>query len=185
MLALALFAASCKREAPAKDHDEAPRPVAPGGVCKGTEPAVEDPAGLAFLDSIGGRLDIELTEPTEKISPNLANRKATPTATIKRVKLDAYTFTDSDLVPLTAAELDRVVFRGAVLKLVGYGDVVTHTAADCELTVRDVLEAVEKTELETRSDSDWFEGIDVHHVFFQGLSRHSAVRDVWVISWGS
>jgi hypothetical protein len=32
-------------------------------------------------------------------------------------------------------------------------------------------------------DSEWFGGVDVHHVFFEGL--HEDVDGVWVANWGS
>jgi len=35
----------------------------------------------------------------------------------------------------------------------------------------------------TRDSSKWFGGIDVHHVFFEGI--HLDEDDVWAIHWGS
>jgi hypothetical protein len=200
VLQVAVMVAGCKGEATTKARPAAASSAGPVaspadsvashaqpaafGACKGTELAVPDPEGLAFLDSLGGRLDVELTEAPVKISPNLENEKAPPSATIKSVKLDAYKFEKDDLRPLSTAELDRVVFRGAVLQLRGLGKVVKHTAADCQFTVLDVLDAVEETERQTRGDSEWFEGVDVHHKFFEGLNGGED-GGVWDIGWGS
>jgi hypothetical protein len=166
-----------------KARDASAPPPTPTARACGDDPAVPDADGLAFLNDIGGTLHIELSEPTERISPNLYNEKATPTATITKLDLEVYKFEDDELVPLTPAELGRVVFRGAVLQLQGLGVPVEHTAADCEFTVADIVEAVEETERRTRGDSEWFEGVDVHHHFFEGLSGGG--DGVWEIDWGS
>ncbi len=79
--------------------------------------------------------------------------------------------------------LALVVFRGGVLTLRGLGKPVRHTQPDCEFTVRDVLEAVEETERQTRGQTAWFGGIDVHHVYFEGFDGEE--DDVWLIGWGS
>jgi hypothetical protein len=40
-----------------------------------------------------------------------------------------------------------------------------------------------KTERQTRADSDWLDGVDVHHVYFEGLS--GGTGGIWEINWGS
>ncbi len=151
--------------------------------CKAGEVAAPDAAGLAFLREVGGSLEVKLTEPAVKITPKLLNQKAPATAKLKSVKLDSYVFEGEDMRPLTAVELDRVVFRGSMIELSGLGKPVRHTATGCVFTVRDVLQAVEETERQTRGASEWFEGIDVHHVFFEGLRPGDG--GVWEIGWGS
>jgi hypothetical protein len=49
-------------------------------------------------------------------------------------------------------------------------------------TIRDLAAAIAKTERESRERGEWLGGIDVHHIFFEGLSFDD---DVWTISWGS
>ncbi len=34
--------------------------------------------------------------------------------------------------------------------------------------VQEVLDAILECEKQTRGASDWFEGVDVHHIFFEG-----------------
>lgn len=50
-------------------------------------------------------------------------------------------------------------------------------------TVRELVHAVEKTELETRGSSEWLGGIDVHHIFFEGISAEA--DGTWALCWGS
>ena len=47
-----------------------------------------------------------------------------------------------------------------------------------------ILAAVEETEKLTRAESEWFDGVDVHHVFFEGI-RYVSEHDHWYIAWGS
>jgi hypothetical protein len=189
--ALIVALAGCREAAkPARDAAApAPAPqVAEPAPC--LDPAADhplsvDPVGLAFLNKrISGHLDVELTEAPVKVSPGLENRKATATAALKDVTLEAKVFTDDDFRPLTAAELDLVVFRGPSLRLLSYGGAVTHPAPRCgRFTVRDVLAAVEETERRTRGDSEWFDGVDVHHVYFEGLQLTD--DGAWIVHWGS
>ena len=87
---------------------------------------------------------------------------------------------------MTPEELDSVAFRGDQIKLRGQsGEVVSHDAANGEFfTVRELLHAVEETERQTRDQSEWLGGVDVHHCMF----RRNALRTddgVWDIAWGS
>ena len=116
--------------------------------------------------------------------------KAPTTATLTRVTLRAEVYEEEDdncegdPRALTEEELSRVAFTGEHLVLRGLGEPVRHRAPDGRrFTVRDVLAAVEETERQTRGDSEWFGGIDMHHVFFEGLYLEE--EGVWTIYWGS
>lgn len=141
---------------------------------------------LEFFNGLAGKLQIELTVPPEKIG-NLDNVRATPAARIKSLKLvaevfnrDTKTFRD-----LTSAELQSVAFRASQINLRGEGgDAASHRAPNGEFfTVQDMLNAVAETERQTRDNSEWFDGVDVHHVFFEGI--HQGADGVWEIYWGS
>jgi hypothetical protein len=137
-----------------------------------------------LLEGVGGRLLIELGEPTELITERLLNRKATPSATIKSVRLQADVFENDDFRQLRADELSSVVFVAPDIEMRGLGATVRHAAPNgIHFTVRDLLAAVEETERLTRHESVWFGGVDAHHIFFQGI--HLAEDGVWEISWGS
>ncbi len=87
--------------------------------------------------------------------------------------------------PLTDDEWNRVAFRESTIRFKGAGErVVEHRAPnDRWFTTRELAKAIEETERQTRGYSDWFGGIDVHHVFFQGIELGD--DGVWSTSWGS
>ena len=142
---------------------------------------------LADFNKLSLILKIELTEPTTKIG-KLENQKASPTAKIKSVHLDASVIEHGEKITfrkLTAAELAQVIVTEKTLRIRGLADiVVTHRAPNgVSFTVKDLIAAIEKTELETRGSTKWAGGIDVHHHFFEGLVRRS--DGTWETHWGS
>lgn len=148
------------------------------------------PARAWTLDDFNGLsliLKIELTEPTTS-SGKLQNQKASPTAKIKSVHLDASVIERDEKItfrPLTAAELAQVIVKEKTLRIRGIADVVVvHRAPNgVSFTVKDLIAAIEKTELETRGSSKWDTGIDVHHRFFEGMHRRK--DGSWETEWGS
>lgn len=132
---------------------------------------------LEFLNSLSGilRIDVDLSDPEE--------------AKIVDVQLEASVLENEQFRDLTEDELQRVVFQEPCILLRGEsGDVIEHTAPDGEsFTVQELLDAVEETERRTRGNSEWFGGIDVHHVFFERIYRRDedVANDVWSIFWGS
>lgn len=140
---------------------------------------------LRFFNALSAVLDIKLSEPTEAISPHLANQKAAPTAEIVSLSLEPQVFLrdESEFRPLTDDELARVVFEEPSITLRGYGRAIEHPAPDGgRFTVADLIAAIAETERQTRAESEWFDGIDVHHVFFEGIHWEG---DAWQIHWGS
>lgn len=139
---------------------------------------------LTFFNGLSGILRIELSEPTERVVEELENRRAPPSAVILSLRLEANVFENDDMRPLTEAELEQVVLTEGEVVLESHGRAIRHAAPNgVHFTVRDLLAAVEETERKTRGDSEWFEGVDVHHVFFEGID----LRDdgAWHIHWGS
>ena len=137
-----------------------------------------------LLQGITGRLSVELTEPTERITEALYNRRAPAAAVITSVKLEADIFEDDDYRELNEQELQTAAFAHGEIVMRGLGAPVHHRAPNGSyFTVGDLLAAVEKTERSTRHQSEWFGGVDVHHVFFEGL--HLDADGVWQIGWGS
>jgi hypothetical protein len=141
---------------------------------------------LKFFNSLSGTLEIELDVPAEPIG-NLSNLRAEPDARIVRLELRAEVFNPKteEFRPLTPAELDSVAFRGGSIRLRSEdGEAVSHAAPNGSyFTVRELLRAVEETERQSRAGSEWFGGVDVHHVYFEGI--HPDEDDVWEIYWGS
>lgn len=141
---------------------------------------------LEFFNSLSGKLEIELDVPAEHVG-NLLNLRASPDARVVRVALRAEVFNHDteEFRPLTPQELDAVAFRGRSIRLRSEdGEAVSHAAPNGSyFTVRELLRAVEETERRTRGQSEWIGGVDVHHVFFEGI--HLGEDGVWDIYWGS
>jgi hypothetical protein len=142
---------------------------------------------LEFFNSLSGKLEIELDLPAEPIAKDLLNLRASPNARIVRLELRAEVFNPDteEFRPLTAAELDALAFRANSIPLRSEdGEVILHAAPNgSHFTVRELLRAVEETERRTRANSEWFGGVDVHHLYFEGI--HPGEDDVWEIYWGS
>lgn len=147
---------------------------------------MSDQAGMEFFNEIGGRLNIELSEPPERITEDLANETATPDARIVSLELVPEWFErdTGEFRPLTEEELNRTAYAGPTIKLgAESGSVMEHQAPNGKsFTVRELLKAVEDTEKQERTNTELFGGVDVHHVFFEGLYEEDGV---WWISWGS
>lgn len=141
---------------------------------------------LAFFNALSGRLRIELSEAPVPITPSLSNERAPQNARIESLRLDTYLIEDDDSRALTAEELHSIALDAPEVRLSGSrGDEITsHAAPDgIAFRVRDLLAAVEAHERQTRGASKWFDGVDVHHVFFEGL--HLQEDGSWQVSWGS
>jgi hypothetical protein len=138
-----------------------------------------------FPDNFSGILRIKLSEPPERISPNLLNLKSSPSATIVSLELDANILKDDGFQPLTEADYQHIAFQGASITLRGESrESVEHHAPNGEFfTVRDMIRAVEETERQTRGNSEWYDGVDVHHIFFEGIRAND--DGTWSIRWGS
>jgi len=145
-----------------------------------------DHAELEFFDTISGRLEIELDVPAEPVA-DLLNLQASPDARVVKMSLVAEIFDEvaGEFRSITEEELNRVAFRGANLKLSGESEVtVSHAAPNGEyFTVRELLRVIEETEQQTRYQSEWLGGVDVHHCFFEGICNEEG--DVRSIYWGS
>lgn len=156
-------------------------PIAAAG-CDPASPARPDPDGLALVDQVAATMEVALSAPPIPRRLDVPHAEvAPPGAIITGVTLHAYRLGGEGRVPLTAAELDRVIFRGAVLRLRSFGVVVEHRDADCAYTLRDLLRAIEVSDRQTRGASPWFEGIDLHHVELQGL--FPGPDGAWRVGW--
>jgi hypothetical protein len=144
-------------------------------------------ANLEFFTSLSGRLRIELDKPAAPITPELMNLAAPADAKIKSVRLELTVFLrdQSEFRPLTDEESARVVLVEPEIKLTGESDAVITCPAPngTSFTVRDLADAIATMERESRGGSEWFGGVDVHHVFFEGMELEE--DGVWHVHWGS
>lgn len=141
-----------------------------------------DEDALEFFSGLSGVLRIELTEPAQKTAPHMLNLAAPPTARITSVTLEL-SVDDRDL---TAEEWSRVVIRAPRIRMRSVDTdeiVIDHDAPDgATFTVRNLADAIAKTERDSREHGEWLGGVDVHHIFFEGIELEDGV---WTICWGS
>ena len=144
---------------------------------------------LETFNHLSGSLAIELTEPAVRVAPHMLNVAAPPTAKIKSVSLELHVYdedAEDEFRPLTEAEWSLVVLEEPHIRMADVDTpevVIEHDAPNGKsFTVRDLKAAIEKTERESREKGEWLGGIDVHHVFFEGIELEDGV---WLICWGS
>lgn len=140
-----------------------------------------------ILPDISATLEIFLDKEPIEIGDGLMNLKALPSSKIKSLSLNVrgvYT-DDFQLENITDDVLNTTVYDKPELSLKGLaGIVVEHVSPNNKcFTVQDVLNAVEETERQTRDKTEWFGGVDVHHVFFEGIGLDE--DDIGNIWWGS
>lgn len=112
--------------------------------------------------------------------------------TVKKTTLLFRTLDSNDgLRSLTSAEKKRLILKETSIKLrVGLKylgkvpDPMTFPAPTLKgFTVEDLRKAIIETERHQRPLTNWFNGPDTHHCFFEGI--YPSKDGVWVIQWGS
>jgi hypothetical protein len=145
-----------------------------------------DADALAFFNDLSGRLKITLTEPAKPASERVMNLVAAPTSRIADVAMVMEVRRPEYRDP-TDDEWARVVVRAKTIRMrsdTAEHVVVDHAAPNGEhFTVRDLRSAIAETEQRGRGDSKWIGGVDVHHVYFEGIVL--GADGVWTIRWGS
>ena len=143
-------------------------------------------ANFEFFNRLCGEIKIELTEPAEPYG-NMANLAAKPSAKIVDIKYYPQVFEEEkdEFRDLTEAELQLEIFRHPSIRLRGEGGVVVeHRAPNGKsFTIEDMIIAIEATERKSRGNSEWLGGIDVNHIYFEGI--HQDENGNWEIHWGS
>lgn len=140
---------------------------------------------LAFFNRLSAILRIELTEPAQQVSPHLLDLAASPSAELVSLRVETNVFEGDDERPLTEEELASVAFDAPEIQLRGdTGELVVHRAPNGRhFKVGDLIRAVEETERRTRANTEWLGGIDVHHIFFEGILPEQ--DGTWSLCWGS
>lgn len=145
---------------------------------------------LKFFNRLSGVLAVELTQKAKPWEGSrLMNVFADPKAKIVKVGLDVQVFPDDDAIDndfreLTDEEWKQEVIKAPSINIRGAsGDIVEHKSAKGVFTIKDLIKAVEKTERKTRGKTNWFGGVDVHHIFFEGMEKSK--DGVWETFWGS
>lgn len=144
-------------------------------------------SALEFFNGLSGILRIQVSEPPVRAAPHLLNLVTTPTTTVLGTVLELSVYEgNGDARPLTEDEWNLVVIpepRIRMCSLDAMDGVVEHEASTpAGFTVRDLCAAIGRTEKEARGRSKWLGGVDVHHIFFEGISLENGV---WAVAWGS
>jgi hypothetical protein len=156
--------------------------------------------GFDLFNTLSGTIDVKLSEAPERIG-QLLNLKTTPSTKVLDVKWHPEIYTADDensndnlFRPLTSEDLDLVVFDTSELYVNSHacmhpGRMIKHEAPNGEnFTVRDMIEVVAETERQTRGETEWFGGPDVHHIFFEGITESKDLYEgqpIWTLQWGS
>lgn len=141
---------------------------------------------LEFFNALSGVLDIKLTEeakPIKKLPGNLVSSSSSKVVSAK-LNLEFYNEEDDTFRALSESELNSIAFESKAIVIGSEsGESIEHFAKNGKsFTVKELIQTIEHTEFKTRGNTDWFGGVDVHHIFFEGLSCHEGV---WVPFWGS
>jgi hypothetical protein len=142
--------------------------------------------GLKFFNSISGKLDIELSVPAKPKKKLPGNLVVAPESKVKSITLEGEIYVEEENAfrKLTIKENYTVVVESNELTFKGEnGGLIKNVAPNGKhFTVKDILKAIEFTELKTRGSTEWFGGIDVHHVYLEGIACEN---NIWTIFWGS
>lgn len=146
----------------------------------------EDHPELDFFNRISGVLNIELSDQAKPMKNLPGNLVAKPSSKIEKITLvtEFYNQEDDTFRALSKEELNSKAFKSKTIALSGEsGEVIEYSAVNQKFfTAQELIKAIELTEFKTRANTEWFGGIDVHHIYFEGLSCHEGV---WIPFWGS
>jgi hypothetical protein len=146
-----------------------------------------DDDAVAFFNRLSGKLTIKLTEEPERFTPKLANLVARPTSRVTSISLRMRVYENDEFRDLTEGEWSRVVLPTGRIRMRNSrvrDVVVEHTSrSGGTFTVRDLASAIEETERQARGSTEWLGGVDVHHVYFEGIELDET--GTWSVSWGS
>lgn len=127
----------------------------------------------------------------------LMNRFEKPDSNIQSIShspIAKYNSSRRELEELSPSELKKPGFWGNTMTMKSVrrddsGAVINRTRKTFKtskefFTVKQVVSNIVKFEIKDRPKTNWFGGIDAHHVFFEGLYRNSKT-DTYSVNWGS
>lgn len=95
-----------------------------------------------------------------------------------------------EIVLLTKKELNTICYNEKKITLIeersqfnkGFGKTFTNNKG---FTVREMFNVIVEFEKETRPLSNWFGGVDAHHIYFEGFRKYQDKENTYTICWGS
>tara|TARA_B100000678_G_C17809334_1_gene342310 strand:+ start:56 stop:490 length:435 start_codon:yes stop_codon:yes gene_type:complete len=132
-------------------------------------------------------IDIE----TYQWNEQFLNQFAKPDAKLKSVSIPCIRkFVDDEIEDLTADELNEICYEGSEITFVveesefhkGFSKTFINEVG---FTVRQMFDNVVDFEIKARPLSNWFGGIDCHHIYFDGFNKIDGTDNHYTIYWGS
>ncbi|KAG4065976.1 hypothetical protein HA402_006694 [Bradysia odoriphaga] len=138
-------------------------------------------------NDINFTLSIKLDTPPAPMSPFLLNLQAASDAQLVDIQVDKiYRFDDNDeIIEYTEEEKNTlVVFNEESIVFQGPDNFKKEYKFPTKrVTMKQFVEAIVDFEKQDRVKSEWFGGIDCHHIFYEGL--HPTADGAYIIFWGS
>lgn len=107
---------------------------------------------------------------------------------LKNISMEWDKWENEDLVPLTEEDLNTIVTTKTNMVICGYKTNIL-LGFDSEnktgFTLKELLEAVEYTEKVSRPWTSWYDGVDCHHIYFEGLVEDKNAPGVYNLRFGS
>jgi hypothetical protein len=140
-----------------------------------------------FNNKFGGTLHITLNKPSKPVAPMMANQKAQPGSKLVDIVFEPQVYDPVGDGKPKEKDLNKVVISAPQITLVGEnGESVTLPAPNGKnFTVGNLFDAIGETERKTRGSSNWMGGIDLHHIYFEGLYEVGNTPHTYLIAWGS
>ena len=128
-------------------------------------------------------LDIDIE--TYQANPTLLNQFVKPDTKIKSMKwgnIGKFNEDTDDIEEVKDEELDAKCYEEKEIRIISNGQSETFHQKD-GYTARDLFNCIIALELKARPETDWFGGIDAHHIFFEGLYHMDGTT--YQVYWGS
>nr|QBK86043.1 MAG: hypothetical protein LCMAC101_06380 [Marseillevirus LCMAC101] len=139
-----------------------------------------------LLGKVSARLDIDIDVYLKK--PFLGNNFVKSESKIRSIQWRQYKngkcfhlWTGSKLIIIEDNVLDKICYDKSQITIKS-NNVSKTFQQNPGFTMRQLLNAVLEIEKISRSQTEWFEGVDAHHVWFEGLFENNGVYEVF---WGS
>lgn len=136
------------------------------------------------IENLSGILQIKLTKPTYRIG-RLYNEFADKNAKIKSIDFH-FDFGDEECYEEPIKEIyKQIAIKAKSINIKSETDqIIKFIAPNGKyFTFKDLEKIVKTVEKKTRGNTEWFGGIDCHHIFFEGI--HKVKKGLYQLHWGS
>ncbi len=148
---------------------------------------------MSLLSDYAAILSIDV--PTYQRNPTLLNKFVKPGVTLKSVsstsvlwKQPIMLYRDDQHIEASEDDLNKICFDGSTITITSNDETKTFSAPDEHpqgFTASQLLDAILEVEQIVRPKTEWFGGIDAHHIYFEGLHPEEKNDNCFVVMWGS